>query len=500
MEEIQEERPLTPGTAGERKALRGPLLVYLLASLVIAFLGIGSTEVVTMEGIIADGARHMGRTGEVWVPRLHGELYSYKPPLANWLVWASFEAFGESAWSLRLPFAASGVLMGLAILLLSAPLIGPRAALVAGLASVSNALAVQKAQLAEWDLLLTCGVGVAVAAAARNLCTERPRTGIWLLGYLALAAAFLAKGPIAVALYAPGLLLAALAARRLRTLWCPGHLMAAGLGLVVVGVWMLLAWQAEGAALFVQPLEEAADKGTHWTLRAVGTTLAKPLLVLGVFLPWSAFLWLLWRRWTHLPTISRRLALVSAAFAAGAVLVLMGFSAYESRYFLPVGAALALLSGVAAQSVRARGRALAATIAVALLFALVQRAGIQPHRAASRSLRHVAEAFQPHFAADQAPVWTPPVSKHFKHSSLFFYLRRAVRTVVPDGPLPSEGDLVVFFSNELQALPDLPALELELVESREQRGYSFHLARVVPAGGGVSIREASFLGSSGTAP
>ena len=83
--------------------------------------------------------------------------------------------------------------------------------------------------MAEFDISLTAGVGVAVAAACYNLAASRPRWSIWLLGYVALAVGFLTKGVPALAVFAPGLLVAAWAAGRFRRLLGWRHLSAAAL-------------------------------------------------------------------------------------------------------------------------------------------------------------------------------------------------------------------------------------------------------------------------------
>ncbi len=56
-----------------------------LISLGICTLGTSGLDVYAMEGIIAWGGEHMFRSKELFVPRLYGEMYAYKPALAYWL-------------------------------------------------------------------------------------------------------------------------------------------------------------------------------------------------------------------------------------------------------------------------------------------------------------------------------------------------------------------------------------------------------------------------------
>ncbi len=46
------------------------ILLFLLIAVPINFLGLGATDAVTMEGIVADGARLMARTGQYMVQKI----------------------------------------------------------------------------------------------------------------------------------------------------------------------------------------------------------------------------------------------------------------------------------------------------------------------------------------------------------------------------------------------------------------------------------------------
>ncbi len=518
-----------------RPLLRAVVL-YLLIAGPVCFFWLGSTDVVTMEGIVADGARTMARTGDLAVPRLHGEIYSYKPPLAYWLALASFELFGtETEWTLRLPFALSGFAMGLAVLLLAGGPAPPRTALLCAVASVTGAVTLQKLHLAEFDVPLAAGVGVAAAVACRNLA-DRPRGALWPIGYLALAAGFLAKGAPALMFYAPGLLLAAVATRGIKRLFRPAHLAGVALFAGVVAGWLLAAYQAEGWGAFEQPIAEAREKGMTWSVETVVSTLAKPFVVWALFLPWTLLLPRSFGgAWSSGP--ARRMAIAAGSFAAAGVAVFMLVPATESRYLLPLAAPVGILCGLAAEPVLAAGGfrrraievfallvaagavavaltadstdlasrmlvtvAAAATlalvgrlafrpdasrtgtlvVAVALLGWLAHVRGVEPHRAGSRSLKAMAAAFEAHLEPGEA-VWTGPVDKGFHHSSLFFYLRRPVRTFSPEGGAadgPEPGDHVVFFSDEHRELMAHTPFGYEVLERRPHRRDELFLARV----------------------
>ena len=178
---------------------------------------------------MVDGARHMLESGEWVVPRVYGELYAYKPALAYWLASIPLRLDGRSVRGLlRLPFAAGGFAMGLAVLVLIGRLAGCRAGLLSAIASVTGVLFLQKSRMMEFDITLAAGVGVAVAAACFNLSAPRQRWG-------GLAARLCRSGrrvsrprvfrPCMV--FGPGILAAALASGRLRRLFGWRHLSAA---------------------------------------------------------------------------------------------------------------------------------------------------------------------------------------------------------------------------------------------------------------------------------
>ena len=234
-----------------------------------------------MEGIVADGAREMVRTGEYAVPRLHGEIYMYKPPLAYWLASIPLRIWDrETEWTLRAPFALCAVLLGLSVFWLSGRMVGQRQALTCALAALTGGLMVQKLHRAEFDMPLALGVGVAVVAACCNLASERQSRRLWWLCYLGLAVGFLAKGAPALMLFGPGLLLAAVAVGRVKALFRPSHLAASASfcswrGAGSTGVVASAGWEA-----FDQPLLEAKHKGfTEWSWSTFGIALTKPLLV-----------------------------------------------------------------------------------------------------------------------------------------------------------------------------------------------------------------------------
>ncbi|MEW6252114.1 MAG: glycosyltransferase family 39 protein [Planctomycetota bacterium] len=351
--EIQNSEPAVPPPCPARGRTRWTLWLaaYLVLAGVICFGWLGATDVVSMEGIVADGARHMGRTGDWLLPHLYGELYNYKPPMLYWLAYGAARLWGgESEWALRFPIALSGMLMGLTVCLLIGRIAGPAAGTYCALAALTGALTLQKLRLAEFDVPLAAGVGVAIAAACVNLAHGRPSTALWLLGYLGLAFAFLSKGLAAPLAYVPGLVSAALLTRRVRMLVSPRHLGPAALFVVVLGLYILGVWRQAGFAGFEQALVEAGARGTSWKPAHALLAFAKPGLLLGVFLPWSPLLLLaIDRHWRGtLEGARHSLVLAAWGFVLGGLVALMAVPKGQTRYFLPLCVPVGILAGMVA--------------------------------------------------------------------------------------------------------------------------------------------------------
>lgn len=515
---------------------RGPVLWYLCIAMLVCVFRLGSTGAIHNEGIVADGARYMARTGEMLVPHLYNEVYTYKPPLTYWLALGSLELTGRSnTWTLRLAIALTGLLMGLAILVMVGRLCNPRAGSICALAAITSCLMLEKLRIAEHDMPLAAGVGVAVVAACFNLVRQRPRATLWLLCYLALTFAFLAKGVPALMAFFPGLIAAAFLGGRQRRLLSAPHLTALALFLLSATGYVWLARSAGGAGAFAQPLVEANVRGFTWNARLLGMTVLKPLVAWAAFLPWSALLpiALLGQRGTAGTSPARGLALAAAAFAIGGVLAFMLVPTYEVRYFLPLTASMGIVCGlVAAGELRLSKTLLSAGRRIALLLgALTSTAAIvlgawhlpdpdgvillvlgfgaaallirtrpatastayhmtiaalcawavlvfviAPQRAAKRSLQGVAEVFAP-LVPEGSWLWIPHAVGD-RLSSLFFYLNNPVATFGHNDTRPLPGALAVGPHDLMESLQPGPGLHWIVLARGRQREDEYVLSRL----------------------
>lgn len=538
---------MTIAESSQRAEWTSWLAAYLVLASLIALPGLGSTGLVMMEGMVADTSDTMLETGELLTPRLYGELFTYKPPLAYWTAGLSTWLFGRSEWSLRLPSALAGILMGLVLMVTVGRVTRPPVGLLAGLASLSGLLFLQKLKIAEFDAQLAAAVGIAIALACFELARQQSShsTLIWAACYAALACAFLVKGMPALMAFSPGLLLATLFAGRLGRLVSTDHLIGLTLfGMIAVG-YLVLAWQAVGPEMLEQPLEEARARGFEWTSQNLTRTLLKPALICIAFLPWS-LAWF-WRSGRPARTSTATDAMLRAAwgFLIGGSLAFVLVPTLENRYFLPLCASGAIVSAIslAAQSRPARSAIVSAT-AVASLFAggaliisfipeyplpgrvivgvaglaalvvvyrlstprrkyrvvalmiiaalsawIVETWALRPRRAQSRDLRTVASSL-----AEELPsattVWTlGPAGDVGSNASLYYYLERPVRAFRSASELPQPGAYVVLSASDINRLTSVEptiANRLRLVRRVDHSRRMFLLYRVVSASVRVS--------------
>jgi len=158
-------------------------------------------SIIRHEVVTAQPAKEMLATGEWWVARVGGLPYMVKPPLSSWLIAGSMVLFqSESEFVVRLPSVCCALLTAVLVAMLAARWFGSNIGLLAGLMQTTSYHVLQISRLAEQDMPFVAGVCAAmVCFAFANLDSPRGRARGWhlpLCFYLAVAASFLAKGPL----------------------------------------------------------------------------------------------------------------------------------------------------------------------------------------------------------------------------------------------------------------------------------------------------------------
>jgi len=153
----------------------------------------------------ADEARYarigeeMNLRGEYITPTLNFLPWLEKPPLLFWLEALSFQLFGVSEWSARLPVASIALLGVLFASALGSSLGGQRAGVLTFFILCATGLFFAYARAASTDMpLATCFT----AAMACGMQASRRESSLWAAGAgVTLGLATLAKGPVALGLF-----------------------------------------------------------------------------------------------------------------------------------------------------------------------------------------------------------------------------------------------------------------------------------------------------------
>ena len=514
-------------------------MALLLASALLLFLGIDNHGYISMEAMVLEGANNMLATGDWLVPRLYGEIYTYKPPLAYWLaaVPASLTETLPSAALMRLTFGSTALFFAILMFWLVGRMTSPRQGLLCSVASLGGVVFLEKVRLAEFDTVIAACVGCAIVLASTALSRDRsdsPQTGaLWLACYGFLYLGFLAKGAPALMSFGPGLLVAAFLAGRFRLLLSASHILAATLfaGLVAAYVWSVV--DAVGWQGLMQPADEAQKRGLQWTWESLGLAVAKPLIICAAFAPFSLFLP------RALASVRKRGALVTdrlmacgVGFVAGGVATFTAVPTHEMRYYIPLAAGFGLSCGLAAEhslttgatrfesvatrilllllvpltaaSLYRRAEPLEGALLIVLLIATLIVAGAKqlnrfgvvptvaaammflaiaqalffvPARAASRDLSGTAEEIASHLESDVA-VWTAgPADFAGKHSSLYAYLGHRIFVFDPDRAVETAPPDAWFLLTEPDWNRHSDDLGLCALAVFEAPKRTFHLAR-----------------------
>ncbi len=186
-----------------------PLAVLLLA-LVSFAIGLAELPVQDRdEARFAQASRQMAATGDLIDIRLQDAARHNKPALIYWAQAAAIAITGVTGetpiWVHRLPSYLAGVLSACALIWAGTPIVGRRAAVLAGIMCASVYMLHAEARTAKTDAALLLSVILAMGALSR-LYLEAARS--WVLPaifWTALAAGFLLKGPM-VALPVAGLI------------------------------------------------------------------------------------------------------------------------------------------------------------------------------------------------------------------------------------------------------------------------------------------------------
>ena len=339
--------------------MRGLTLPLVLLAALTFLVGLGRGPITDAdEAFYAEAAREMVESGDWITPFYNYEPRFQKPILYYWLTAATYLASGPTEWAARLWSALAGVGLVLITAACARRWYDEGVALLAGAIVATSFGYFSIARMALPDLLLTFFITTAIwTALVAMLDIPRAQSRWVALAAVAVAAGFLTKGPVGVAIPVLVVLPIVLLERRGLNLSPRDAGLALLIFVVVALPWYGAMWGRHGSAYFESfflgdnferfATDRFNDPRPWWFFGPV---------LLGGLLPWTplALVWVspVWRfvtRRQDLETMELRLllwGLIPLAFYSISV-------GKQPRYILPVLPPLAILL---AQSVLERTR------------------------------------------------------------------------------------------------------------------------------------------------
>ena len=247
-------------------------------------------------------SEEMNLRGSYLTPTLNFLPWLEKPPLLFWLEAGSFRLFGVHEWSARLPSVTLALLSLLMVAVLAFELAGSRVAIFTVLILCTSGLFFVFARAASTDTLLVAMLSTALVCGFK---ATRRESILWAaVAGLALGLAVLAKGPVAIVLFAGVFGLYFLLTQTLQ--WSASQIAFLIILFSVTAVpWFWEMWEENGYSFVA----------TFWINHHLARFLTDihhhsqpfwyylPVLAIGFF-PWSCFLGSallrIWRRGRHL--------------------------------------------------------------------------------------------------------------------------------------------------------------------------------------------------------
>ncbi|MCS7016167.1 MAG: glycosyltransferase family 39 protein [Gemmatales bacterium] len=237
----------------------------------------------------AECAREMWEAGDWIVPTFNYELRTDKPILPYWLIMLSYERFGVSEWSARLPSALAGIATCILTYGLGWSMFGRWMGFLAGTMLASAILFNVLSHAVTPDALLILWTTAALTSAWLGIAHARPSWLAWFGLFTGLAT--LTKGLVGILLPMTAVGLFLIWERKLSLLWNRWLVWGIVLWLVVTlpwyiavgvatkGEWLVGFFGRHHVERFTTPLE--GHRGGIWY---------HPLGLLIGFAPWSAWL------------------------------------------------------------------------------------------------------------------------------------------------------------------------------------------------------------------
>jgi 4-amino-4-deoxy-L-arabinose transferase-like glycosyltransferase len=228
------------------------LYVLLFAAIVPYWIGIGdSTLWDANEAFYAETPRVMIETGDYISPSFNGNPRFNKPPLTYWIVAISYQIFGISEWSERLPIVLAAIGLIAAAFVIGRSVWGTQTGLWAATVMATLPRFLMHSRRTSIDVFLSLFMGLTLMFFVLSEMRYERRK-LWLcLMYASVGLGYMTKGPVAVVLPGAVFFIYLLIEKRLKDI--KKMMVPAGIAvfLAIVVPWYLLVYQKHGGGYIV---------------------------------------------------------------------------------------------------------------------------------------------------------------------------------------------------------------------------------------------------------
>jgi 4-amino-4-deoxy-L-arabinose transferase-like glycosyltransferase len=227
---------------------RNIILYLLLAAAIMPYWIVidDSTLWDANEAFYAETPRVMIETGDYVSPSFNAQPRFNKPPLTYWIIAASYQVFGVSEWSERLPIVLAAMGLIAAAFVIGRVVWETQAGLWAAIVMATLPRFLMHSRRTSIDVFLSLFMGLTLMFfVLGETRPARRRLWLWLM-YACVGLGFMTKGPVAVVLPGAAFFIYLLVERRLRDI--SKMMIPAGIAifLAVVVPWYLLVYQKHG--------------------------------------------------------------------------------------------------------------------------------------------------------------------------------------------------------------------------------------------------------------
>src|SRR5947209_13524817 len=252
---------------------------------------LGNFEIKSEEGRRILPATAMLESGNYLAPHIGSDTYFSKPPLANWLVAASFALFrARSEWTARLPSVLAVLAVAIAFVTVGRAGLGARGGTIAALIWLTVVGIIEKGRLIEIEAVYVSLCGLAVICWLSWWLGRRSPWLTWTVPWVWLGLGWLAKGPVHLIFFYAVVFAVLWQRRKLKAALHPAHFAGVVIMLGIFAGWAIPFLQMTGQARGLTKWSAQFSGRMSPQYFYAGSSLSTVVRAIGQLLPWVIFM------------------------------------------------------------------------------------------------------------------------------------------------------------------------------------------------------------------